>query len=164
MQANGVNESYNCVVCLSEVTIPCKINCGHFIDFNCIGNWLKSEHDNCPLDRKKIEAIEPQNLDPTNTVSLEFNGQSGQLKFFATLNATVQSVSDVWRAYNEIMYRAQGKLSPDTITEIEGIDIQNISSGWYHGHFNLDEEKSLKDIPLIAGESYRVRVHILIKG
>lgn len=163
MQANGVNVSYNCIVCLSEITIPCKINCGHFIDFNCIGTWLKNEHDNCPLDRKKIEAIEPQNLDPTNTVSLEFNAPSGQLKFFATLNATVQSVADVWSAYNEIMYIAQSKPSSDSITKVKGIDIQNISSGWYHGRFSLEEEKSLKDIPLIAGESYRVRVHVFLK-
>ena len=83
MLSNNISpEINNCVCCLSEVSIPARLSCGHLIDLNCIGNWMmKHERNTCPLDRKQISKVTSLNLDPSNTVSLVIPGEF-PMKFY----------------------------------------------------------------------------------
>lgn len=160
LQINNSAEANNCVFCLSEISVPARLNCGHLVDLHCIGNWMNQGNDSCPLDRKKIDKVNIENLDPSNTVSLEFRSNSYTMKFYTTLDATVNSVAEVFSAYCEKAYRIEGQIGDAVPITIKGMVFENTSSNHCHGFFKSNDGKLLRDIPLTSGENYKVKVHL----
>lgn len=149
-----INSIDNCACCLSEISVPVRLGCSHLIDFHCIGEWVNEHNDICPLDRKKIDKISFENLNPSNTIALEFPRITFG-PFYVSLDTPISTIATVYSVCKD--KTLQGKLTKIlgilnssefvsqedhsalsfcgkfAVSEIEGIDITNIISSYYHG-------------------------------
>mgnify|MGYP003706241735 CR=1 FL=1 len=87
----------SCPICLDEIIVPCKTQCGHTMCKNCIETWFKNKKDTCPLCRDiidsyhennekvkviKIEEIPSLSNEETERYMLFLRSIVGRLRFF----------------------------------------------------------------------------------
>jgi hypothetical protein len=58
--------SKSCAICTEDIlpnAIVSKLNCNHQYHRDCLKPWLDSNHNTCPLDRKRITSINGQAIE-----------------------------------------------------------------------------------------------------
>ncbi len=97
---NLQNQSYNCTICMDEITRYDKktLNCNHNFHINCINEWLR-ESNTCPICRA------PQTINSNRIYNTE-NTLNSTISFLRR-NRVYSAIDEIDRSYreNRLFYR-----------------------------------------------------------
>ena len=84
----------NCPICVLPLLVPARLNCGHYLDLHCIGEWLNNWRKTCLLCRAGVTELTPCQLEGLESVSVAYGGVNG-VSVHVSLDAPISVLVDV---------------------------------------------------------------------
>ena len=168
----------NCPICVLPLSVPARLNCGHYLDLHCIGEWLNRYNKTCPLCRTSVTEIVPCQLEGLESVSAAYGGLNG-VSVHVSLDAPISVLVDVRNTLDLCCLEGrktvvldlldvqlaksitaadfQGTISRGRVTSV---DIIEAVSGRWLGEHEANSYVKLRDIAL-REPSCLVRAHVM---